>query len=57
VNKEITYNIELVEEDFYPAHDNRTLQSYIRDVRGGDSFEEYAEYIFDLYEEEGYYEN
>lgn len=47
----------LTEKDFYPPSDNRILQSYIYDIYGGDTFEDYTEYIFDLYEEEDYYEN
>ena len=45
----------LSEIDFYPPQDNRVLESYIEDVDGGDNFADYCEYIFDLYEEEDYY--
>jgi hypothetical protein len=45
----------LTEEDFYPPYDNRTLKSYIKDIYGGDNFADYCEYIFELYEEEGYW--
>ena len=48
---------ELNEEDFYPPQDNRMLQSLIEDIFGGDNFFEYTKYIFDLHEEEEYYEN
>ena len=47
----------LTDSDFYPPYDDRILESYIEDIEDSDSFEEYARYIFDLYEEEGYYEN
>ena len=47
----------LNEEDFYPPSDDRVLESYIEDIEDGINFAEYAEYIYDLYEEEGYYEN
>ena len=50
-------NYVLSEEDFYPPTDNRVLNSYVRDISGGDTFAEYAKYIFDLYESEEYYEN
>ena len=47
----------LDEKDFYPPADNRTIQSLIEDIGEGNNFIEYAEYIYDLYESEGYYEN
>ena len=47
----------LTEEDFYPPSDDRMLTSYIEDMKDEVSFVEYAKYIYDLYEEEGYYEN
>lgn len=46
----------LNEEDFYPPSDNRTLKTNIKEMYKGE-FEEYTEYIFDLYESEDYYEN
>ena len=47
---------ELTEQDFYTTSDNRYLESYIEDIDGGDNFADYCEYIFELLEEEGYYE-
>ena len=47
----------LTDSDFYPPSDDRVLRSYIRDVCEDNNFREYAEYIYDLYEEENYYEN
>lgn len=49
-------NYILSEEDFYPPSDNRTLKTNIKEMYKGE-FEEYTEYIFDLYESEDYYEN
>lgn len=46
----------LSEEDFYPPTDDRTIQSYVEEVYDGE-FDEYAEYIYDLYESEDYWEN
>ena len=46
----------LTEEDFYPPSDNRYLKSYVEDINGGDSFADYCEYIFELLEEEEYYD-
>lgn len=46
----------LTEKDFYPPEDNRVLKSYVKDVEGGDNFADYCEYIFNLLEEEGYYD-
>ena len=51
-----TYNNILSEEDFYPPSDDRTFKTTIEELYDGD-FAEYAEYIFDLYEKEDYYEN
>lgn len=47
---------ELTEQDFYTTSDNRYLESYVEDIDGGDNFADYCEYIFELLEEEGYYE-
>lgn len=46
----------LSEIDFYPPYDNRVLKSYIEDIEDGDNFADYCEYIFEIYEEEGYYD-
>lgn len=46
----------LTEVDFYPPSDNRTLKSNVKDIYGGDNFADYCEYIFELLEEEEYYE-
>lgn len=46
----------LSEKDFYPPSDDRVLKSYIMDTKYDDSFADYCEYIFNLYEEEGYYD-
>ena len=46
----------LTETDFYPPSDDRTLKSNIVDINGGDNFSDYCEYIFDLLEEEEYYD-
>lgn len=46
----------LTEESFYPPSDDRYLESYIENIDDGDNFADYCEYIFELLEEEGYYE-
>lgn len=46
----------LKEKDFYPPEDNRFWESYVEDIEDGDTFADYCQYIFDLLEEEGYYE-
>lgn len=56
-NIKITNKDIITEIDFYPPSDNRILKSNISDIAGGDSFAKYTKYIFDLYEEEDYYEN
>lgn len=55
--KHIEEDFYLTEESFYPPADNRCLQSLIEDVNDEDNFIEYAKFIYDLYEDEGYYEN
>lgn len=47
---------ELTEQDFYTTSDDRYLESYVEDIDGGDNFADYCEYIFELLEEEGYYD-
>lgn len=47
---------ELTEQDFFTTSDNRCLKSYIEDINGGDNFCDYCKYIFNLLEEEGYYD-
>lgn len=46
----------LTEVSFYPPSDSRYLESYVEDIDGGDNFASYCEYIFELLEEEGYYD-
>ena len=46
----------LTEEDFYPPYDDRVLESYVEDIEGGDNFADYCKDIFELLEEEEYYE-
>lgn len=57
MSSKFQYNEILREEDFYPPSDDRTFKSNVYDIYGGDNLADYAEYIFGLYEEEGYYEN
>jgi hypothetical protein len=46
----------LTEADFYPPVDNRSVKSNVRDIAGGDNFADYCKDMFNLLEEEGYYE-
>ena len=46
----------LTERDFYPHSDDRVVESYVEDIDGGDNFADYCEYIFEMYEEEGYWD-
>jgi hypothetical protein len=50
------YNNCLTEVDFYPPSDSRYLKSYVEDIEDGDNFADYCSYIFEILEEEGYYE-
>lgn len=45
----------LEDSDFYPPTDDRTFNSYIEDIKDGDNFADYCEYIFELLDEEDYY--
>lgn len=49
-------NFYLQDSDFYPPSDDRTFQTYMEELYDGE-FAKYAEYIFDLYESEDYWEN
>ena len=49
-------NFYLSESDFYPPSDSRVWKSYVEDIDGGDNFADYCEYIFKIYEDEGYYD-
>lgn len=46
----------ITEESFYPPSDDRFLNSYIEDVKGGDNFADYCECFFKMLEEDGYYD-
>lgn len=50
-NKQIDKPV-LSERDFYPPKDNRYWESGVQDIKGGDSFADYAEYYFDTYHED-----
>ena len=41
---------ELSEQSFYPPEDDRVYTSGIDDICGGDSFAEYVEYFWEMYE-------
>ena len=48
--------IELTEENFYPPSDDRVFKSYIYDIKYGDNFSDYCKYIFDIFDEEDYWD-
>jgi hypothetical protein len=43
--------------EFEQCTDNRTWKSNVYDINGGDNFADYCEYIFDILEEEEYFED
>ena len=47
----------LTEQDFYPPSDNRTWKSNIEDIDGGDNFADYCDELFEMLDEEEYYDN
>lgn len=44
----------LSEEDFYPPPDERYYNSGIRDVCGGDTFDDYLDYFYEEYYDDLY---
>ena len=52
-NKQYIY---LTETDFYPPSDDRVLTSFIEDIDDGDNFADYCEYVFEIYEEENFWD-
>lgn len=46
----IVLGYEIKEEDFYPPEDKRVYRSGIKNIAGGDNFEDYAEWFYDNYE-------
>lgn len=57
MENKIMFDNELSEKDFYPPSDNRTWKSNIRDINGGDNFADYCTDIFELLDEEDYFED
>lgn len=57
MNNHPIFDDELNEQDFYPPSDNRIWNSRVRDIKGGDNFADYCEYIFEILEEEEYFDN
>lgn len=47
---------ELSEKDFYPPEDTRILHSGVDNIAGGDNFGDYSEYLFDVCDEEEYFD-
>lgn len=45
---------ELTEIDCFPPEDDRLYSSGIDDIEGGDNFADYAEWFWEVYEEEIY---
>lgn len=43
-------------EDDFEEIDDRYWKSGVEDIEGGDNFIDYCEYIFEILEEEGYYD-
>ena len=48
---------ELSEKDFYPPEDTRVLHSGVDDIIGGDNFVDFTTDIFDIYDEEEYFDD
>lgn len=50
------YYKSMTEDNYYSPIDDRVLESYVEDINGGDNFADYCGYIFNVLEEEGYYD-
>lgn len=50
-------NFYLTEADFYPPSDNRVWKSNVEDIDNGDNFADYCRYIFNVLNEEEYFDN
>lgn len=50
--KQYNETVVLSEKDFYPPPDTRCYKSGIDDIRGGDTFKDYAEYFWQEYYDE-----
>lgn len=48
---------EILEYYIYPISDNRTWESYVEDIDGGDNFADFCEEFFELLDEEDYWES
>ena len=46
----IECEIELSESSFTPPQDDRMYRSGVSDIEGGDNFYDYAEWFWDMYE-------
>ena len=57
MNTHLNFDIELDEQDFYPPSDDRCWESGVEDIYGGDNFVDYCECLFDMLDEEGYFDN
>lgn len=47
----------LTEQDFYPPSDNRVWKTNIIDIKDGDNFADYCKELFELLDEEEYFDN
>ena len=57
MNKKIRYNDVLTKEDFYPPVDDRCLKSNVYNIYGGDNFADYCEDMYEMLEEEDYWQD
>ena len=55
VCNEYVFDEELREQDFFV--DNRTWESNVRDISGGDNFADFCEEFFEMLDEEEYFES
>ena len=56
MNNKNANNYILTEQDFYPPSDNRTWNSNVKNINGGDNFTDFCEEYFKMLDEEEFFE-
>ena len=57
MNNKLLFDDELNEQSFYQPSDDRVWTSNVEDIEDGDNFADFCKDLFELLEEEEYYDN
>lgn len=57
MNNKLLFNDELNEQNFYQPSDDRVWTSNVEDIEDGDNFADFCQELFELLEDEEYYDN